>query len=501
MKIKSFSKILVANRGEIACRIIRSIKKMGKTAVVVYSEADKGSLFTKLADEAVLIGKGESSDSYLNIDKIIRVCIEYHIDAVHPGYGFLSENSVFAKELTKNGITLIGPSPFAMDLMGSKLAAKETVSKYDVPMVPGTEGAVDTPELAEKIALEIGYPVLIKASAGGGGKGMRVVYNQEEVKEQFERAVSEAISSFGDGQVFIEKFVEEPRHVEIQILADKFENVIYLNERECSIQRRHQKVIEEAPSPAITPELRKEMGEAACNVARSCNYEGAGTVEFLFDSGKFYFLEMNTRLQVEHPVTEYITGIDLVEQQIKVAQGEKLEITQNQVKIDGHSIEVRVYAEDPFNNFLPDIGTLEKYVEPNGIGVRVDSGFEEGDKIPLEYDPMIAKLIVHDKDRKSAINKMTKAINDYKIIGISTTLGFCEFAINHNDFVSGNFSTNFVKKHFESPEVILDSNKNLVLAGAIKSFIEKEKEMIHIKEKSISPEGIERWNQRNLSSS
>lgn len=494
--MKNFSKILVANRGEIACRIIRSIKKMGKTAVAVYSEADQNALFTKMADEAVFIGKADSSDSYLNIEKIIQVCKEYHVDAVHPGYGFLSENSKFAKALSENGITLIGPPPEAMDLMGSKLAAKETVAKYNVPMVPGTEGAVENPEIAEKIAEEIGLPVLIKASAGGGGKGMRIVYEKSEVKEQFQRAVSEAISAFGDGQVFIEKFVEEPRHIEIQILADQHDNVLYLNERECSIQRRHQKVIEEAPSPAISPELRKEMGEAACNVARSCNYEGAGTVEFLYDNGNFYFLEMNTRLQVEHPVTEYITGIDLVEEQIKVAQGEKLEMTQEDIKIDGHSIEVRVYAEDPFNNFLPDIGTLLKYEEPRGIGIRVDSGFVEGDTIPLQYDPMIAKLIVHDKDRKSAIAKMTKAINDYKIIGISTTLGFCDFAINHEDFVSGNFSTNFVKKNFENPEVMYSSDANNMLTGAIKAFLNKEEELKEIGNASIQPKGVSQWTSR-----
>lgn len=496
MNTKSFSKILVANRGEIACRIIRSIQKMGKTAVAIYSEVDENALFTQLANEAYLVGKAESSDSYLHIDKIIQVCKEHHIDAVHPGYGFLSENSTFAKALTENGIVLIGPSPEAMDLMGSKLAAKETVAKYDVPMVPGTEGAVETPELAEKIVDEIGLPVLIKASAGGGGKGMRVVYEKSEVKEQFERAVSEAVSAFGDGQVFIEKFVTEPRHIEIQILADRYGNVLYLNERECSIQRRHQKVIEEAPSPVITPELRKEMGEAACDVARSCSYEGAGTVEFLYDSGKFYFLEMNTRLQVEHPVTEYITGIDLVEEQIKIAQGEELKFTQEDIKIDGHSIEVRVYAEDPFNNFLPDIGTLVEYKEPKGIGVRVDSGFLEGDNIPLEYDPMIAKLIVHAENRQAAIDKITQAINDYKIVGISTTLGFCSFALNHDDFTSGNFSTNFVKKNFENPDILLNSNPDLVMAGAIKSYLEKEKELEKIEQTSISPKGVEDWTLR-----
>ncbi|MCB0478029.1 MAG: acetyl-CoA carboxylase biotin carboxylase subunit [Crocinitomicaceae bacterium] len=496
MNTKNFSKILVANRGEIACRIIRSIKKMGKTSVAIYSEADENALFTQLADEAYLIGKADSADSYLNIEKIISICKEHHVDAVHPGYGFLSENSNFAKALTNNGITLIGPSPEAMDLMGSKLAAKETVAKYDVPMVPGTEGAVENPDLASKIADEIGLPILIKASAGGGGKGMRVVYEKSEVKEQFERAVSEAISAFGDGQVFIEKFVEEPRHIEIQILADRHGNVVYLNERECSIQRRHQKVIEEAPSPVITPELRKQMGEAACNVARSCDYEGAGTVEFLYDSGNFYFLEMNTRLQVEHPVTEYITGVDLVEEQIKIAQGEEMKIRQEDVKIDGHAIEVRVYAEDPFNNFLPDIGKLIKYKEPKGIGIRVDSGFVEGDTIPLQYDPMIAKLIVHAKDRNSAIEKMTHAINNYKIIGISTTLGFCEFAINHEDFVSGNFSTNFVKKNFENPEVMYDSNPDIMLAGAIKTFLNKEEELQNIETASISPQGVSEWTSR-----
>lgn len=343
----------------------------------------------------------------------------------------------------------IGPEPKAIRLMGSKLAAKETVSKYNIPMIPGTDQAIEDIEEAKKIASEIGFPILIKASAGGGGKGMRIVKNEGEFDSQLKMAINEAKSAFGDGSVFIEKYITSPRHIEIQILADKHGNTVYLNERECSIQRRHQKVIEEAPSAIVTPEIRKELGKAAVYVAKSCDYIGAGTVEFLMDENlNFYFLEMNTRLQVEHPVTELTTGIDLVEEQIRIANGEKLRFSQEEIRLSGHSIELRVYAEDPENNFLPSIGTLEEYIEPKGDNIRVDSGFEKGNDIPIYYDPMISKLIVYGKDREHAIALMNKAINSYKIKGIKTTLPFGEFVMNHKAFKDGNFDTNFVSKYF-----------------------------------------------------
>ena len=353
-------KILVANRGEIALRIMRTAKEMGISTVAVYSEADRNALFVRFADEAVCIGPAASAESYLRGDKIIEVAKSLKVDGIHPGYGFLSENADFARKVREAGLTLIGPSAEAMEIMGSKLAAKAAVKEYDIPLVPGTDEAVTDIEEAENIAKEIGFPILVKASAGGGGKGMRIVEKVEDFREQMDRAVSEAVSSFGDGAVFIERFVGSPRHIEIQILADTHGNILYLFERECSIQRRHQKVIEEAPSAILTPELRKQMGEAAVKVAKSCNYVGAGTVEFLMDENlNFYFLEMNTRLQVEHPVTEEITGLDLVREQIKIARGEKLSFSQEDLKIQGHAFEVRVYAEDPTNNFLPDIGNLK----------------------------------------------------------------------------------------------------------------------------------------------
>lgn len=449
-------KILIANRGEIALRIMRTAKEMGIATVAIYSDADREALFVRYADEAVRIGPPPSSESYLKGDEIIKICQSLNVDGIHPGYGFLSENADFARKVSEAGLTLIGPSPEAMEVMGSKLAAKAAVKEYNIPLVPGTDEAVTDVEEAEKIAVEIGFPILVKASAGGGGKGMRIVERVEDFREQMDRAVSEAISSFGDGAVFIERFVGSPRHIEIQIMADTHGNIVYLFERECSIQRRHQKVIEEAPSAVLTPELRKQMGEAAVRVAQSCNYVGAGTVEFLLDEKlNFYFLEMNTRLQVEHPVTEQITGIDLVREQINVARGEKLSFSQEDLKIQGHAFEVRVYAEDPKNNFLPDIGNLKTYVRPQGLGVRVDDGFEEGMDIPIYYDPMIAKLITFGKDREAARERMLRAIDEYQINGVSTTLDFCKFALKHEAFVSGNFDTNFVKHHFK-PEYLDD---------------------------------------------
>ncbi|MCB0538409.1 MAG: acetyl-CoA carboxylase biotin carboxylase subunit, partial [Bacteroidetes bacterium] len=444
-------KVLIANRGEIALRIIRSLKEMDIKTVAVYSEADRDAPHVKAADEAVLLGPPASKDSYLLGDKIIDFCKKLKVDGIHPGFGFLSENSAFANAVEKAGITFIGPSAHAMEIMGSKLAAKEAVAKYNTPLVPGTEEAITDIPAAKQRAKEIGFPILIKASAGGGGKGMRIVENIAEFEDQMNMAISEAQSAFGDGAVFIEKYVTKPRHIEIQVIADKHGNYVYLFERECSIQRRHQKVIEEAPSAVLTPELRKKMGEDAINVAKSCNYVGAGTVEFLLDGDmNYYFLEMNTRLQVEHPVSELITGIDLVKEQVKVARGEKLSFTQNDLKINGHAIELRVYAEDPQNNFLPDIGKLEIYKKPEGPGVRVDDGFEEGMQIPIYYDPMISKLIVHAESRTAAIGRMKRAIKEYQIKGVKNTLGFGAYVMNHEAFVSGKFDTGFVKNHFNA---------------------------------------------------
>ena len=444
-------KVLVANRGEIALRIMRTLKAMQIQTVAVYSDVDEGAPFMEYADESYCIGEATPSESYLNIEKIIQIATHTRVDGIHPGYGFLSENAEFAEKVTNAGIKFIGPSVHAIKIMGDKLDAKQAVKDFDVPMVPGTDEELTDKTEGKKIAKGIGYPILIKASAGGGGKGMRVVEAEEEFDEQFDRAVSEATSSFGNGAVFIEKFVQQPKHIEIQILADAHGNVIHLNERECSIQRRHQKVVEEAPSPVVDADLRARIGEAAVNVAKSCKYEGVGTVEFLLDKDKnFYFLEMNTRLQVEHPVTEEITGLDLVEEQIKVARGEELSLKQEDIGINGHSIEIRVYAEDPENDFLPDLGKIVRYKRPNGLGVRVDDGYEEGMTIPLNYDPMIAKLIVHGKDRDEAIEKMLKAIDEYEIYGFSTTLGFCRFACDHEQFRSGKFTINFVGDYYKT---------------------------------------------------
>jgi propionyl-CoA carboxylase alpha chain len=449
-------KLLIANRGEIAMRVMRSAKEMGIPTVAVYSDADAHAPFVRVADESYHLGPAPSSESYLVIDKIIAACKELNVDAVHPGYGFLSENAEFARRLDKAGITLVGPSPKAMELMGDKLAAKDTVRKYDIPLVPGTEGAVSDIKEAMAVAKEITFPVLVKAAAGGGGKGMRIVESESELEEGLKRAISEAESAFGDGSVFIEKYVGRPRHIEVQVLADTHGNIVYLFERECSIQRRHQKVVEEAPSVVLSAELRKRMGEAAVAVARSCDYVGAGTVEFLLDeSGEFYFMEMNTRLQVEHPVTELISGVDLVKEQIKVARGEKLSFTQDDLKINGHSIELRVYAEDPTTGFLPDIGRLNVYRKPEGEGIRVDDAFEEGMDIPIYYDPMIAKLIVHGKDRAEAIERMKSAIKAYHIGGIATTLPFGLYVMGHDAFVSGDYDTHFVRDHFTPQDLFV----------------------------------------------
>lgn len=460
------NKILIANRGEIALRIMRSAKEMGIKTVAVFSEADREALHVRYADEAICIGPAASSQSYLVAENIIEACKRSGAEAIHPGYGFLSENAVFAKKVKAAGLVLIGPTPEAMEIMGNKLSAKAAALKYNIPMVPGTEEAITNVAEAKLRAVEVGFPILIKAAAGGGGKGMRVVNQVEDFEEQMQLAVSEATSAFGDGSVFIERYVSSPRHIEIQVLGDIHGHIVHLFERECSIQRRHQKVIEEAPSSVLTEEIRQQMGKCAVDVARAVNYVGAGTVEFILDEHlDFFFLEMNTRLQVEHPVTEMITGLDLVKEQIKIARGEALSYSQDDLKISGHAIELRVYAEDPENNFLPDIGLLKTYCTPKGNGVRVDDGFEEGMEIPIYYDPMIAKLITYGKDREEAISRMERAIDEYDITGIQTTLSFGKFVMQHEMFRTGHFDTHFVNKYFHTDSLKAQDEKEAFVAA------------------------------------
>lgn len=430
-------------------RIMRSAKEMGIGTVAVYSEADRRAPHVQFADEAVCIGQSSPGASYLSIEKIVEACLETDADAVHPGYGFLSENADFARRIKEAGLLFVGPPAEAIEMMGNKLQAKEAARKFGVPLVPGTLTAINRLEEAKQVADEIGFPLMIKAAAGGGGKGMRIVEVMDELEDQMQLAINEASSSFGDGSVFLEKYVSAPRHVEIQVLADSHGNVVHLFERDCSVQRRHQKVIEEAPSPVISPEIREKMGRCAIALCKACGYLGAGTVEFIFDENhRFYFLEMNTRLQVEHPVTEMITGVDLVKEQLKIARGEPLSFKQEDLRIRGHSIELRVYAEDPRNNFLPDTGTLRGYSLPQGPGVRVDDGYQQGMEIPIFYDPLISKLIVHAASREEAIARMRRAIREYRIVGAETTLDFGEFVMRHPDFISGNFDTHFVGTHF-----------------------------------------------------
>lgn len=476
--MRNIKKILVANRGEIALRVMKSIRKMGIQSVAIYSEVDRNAPHVRYADEAVCVGKASSNESYLRADKIIEICKELAVDAIHPGYGFLSENADFAEKVEANNLIFIGPKSYAIRIMGDKLSAKEAVKAYHIPMVPGIDEAITDVEKAKEIAKKIGFPILIKASAGGGGKGMRVVEEEKNLDEQMQRAISEAISAFGNGSVFIEKYVGSPRHIEIQVLADTHGNTIHLFERECSVQRRHQKVVEEAPSVILDEALRKEMGEAAVRVAKACDYVGAGTVEFLMDENKnFYFLEMNTRLQVEHPVTELISGVDLVEQQIKIARGEVLEIQQEDLKILGHALELRVYAENPLEDFLPSVGLLERYRPPSGEGIRVDDGFEEGMEVPIYYDPMLSKLVTYGEDRNQAIQRMIEAINRYDIKGIETTLPFGKFVCKHEAFVSGEFDTHFVKNYYTPDLLHKERQQEARLAAliAIKQYQEDQK--------------------------
>lgn len=473
-------KILVANRGEIALRVMKTAKRMGIKTVAVYSSIDRNAPHVKFADQAVHIGENPSAKSYLLGDRIIEEAKKLNVEGIHPGYGFLSENASFAEAVEKNNMVFIGPSSKSIRVMGDKLAAKDAVQKYSIPMVPGIDQAISDLKEAHAICEKIGFPVLIKAAAGGGGKGMRIVETKEDLEKQMERAISEAVSAFGDGSVFIEKYVSSPRHIEFQILADNHGKVLHLFERECSIQRRHQKVVEEAPSSILSPELRQKMGEAAVRVAQSCDYRGAGTVEFLMDDQlNFYFLEMNTRLQVEHPVTEMITGLDLVEQQINIARGEELNIEQSDLKINGHAIELRVYAEDSLNDFLPNVGTLEKYQIPKGDRIRLDDGYEAGMEIPIYYDPMISKLVTYGRNRHEAIQEMIRAIDQYLIEGVQTTLPFGKFVCLSEAFRSGDFDTHFVADHYNLEDLKgqMDDDAQIAAKIAVKLYLEDKKQL------------------------
>ena len=495
----TIKKILIANRGEIALRVMRTAREMGIKTVAIYSEADRNTPHVRFADEAVCVGPPPSKESYLRGDKIIEICQQLGVDAIHPGYGFLSENADFARKVQEAGLLFIGPSPESIDMMGSKIAAKQAARRMNVPLVPGVDEAITDRGEAKKIAVQVGYPILIKASAGGGGKGMRVVNHEAEFDEQMERAVSEAVASFGDGSVFIEKYITSPKHIEIQVLGDQHGNVVHLFERECSIQRRHQKLVEEAPSAVLTPAIREAMGTCAVNVAKACNYYGAGTVEFIVDDQlNFYFLEMNTRLQVEHPVTELITVVDLVKEMILVAEGKALSFKQEDLKINGHAVEIRVCAEDPRNNFLPDVGTLTTYVRPQGNGVRVDDGMEEGMTIPIFYDPMIAKLITYGANRQEAIDKMVRAIDEYQLTGVATTLPFCKFVMRHEAFLSGQFDTRFISLYY-TPDMLdnpLDKDEAIVAAMlAVQMLAGKKSEP----NTTVStPVSMSKWKQNRL---
>lgn len=469
----TIKKILVANRGEIACRVFSTAKKMGIATVAVYSDADADALHVQMADEAINIGPAASSESYLVIDKIIQACRDSGADAVHPGYGFLSENSQFRDALDDAGIIFIGPGKKAIESMGDKITSKLIAEKAGVNCIPGYTDVVRDADHAVEISTGIGYPVMLKASAGGGGKGMRVAWDESDCRDGFERATNEARSSFGDTRIFIEKYIQQPRHIEIQVMADSHGNVIYLGERECSIQRRHQKVIEEAPSPFLNETTRQKMGEQSCALAKAVDYQSAGTVEFIADADmNFYFLEMNTRLQVEHPVTELVTGQDLVEMMIRVAAGEKLALAQNDVTLTGWAMESRVYAEDPFRNFLPSIGRLSGYCEPQGEGVRVDSGVYEGGEVSMHYDPMISKLITYGDNREAAIDLMVDALDAYYIRGVNHNISFLNALMVHPRFVAGELTTNFIAEEFPdgfNADLVPQNNPHIavVVAAAV----------------------------------
>ena len=471
-------KILIVNRGEIAVRIIRACRELGIISAAIYSEADRTSLHVRLADEAYLVGPAVSSESYLNKDTIIRLAEEIKADAIHPGYGFFSENSDFIKAVEKSGIVFIGPSSKSVAMMGSKTAARELMKKNGVPIVPGTTEPVNSVKEGIPIAKKIGFPILLKASAGGGGKGMRKISSESEFESAFDATRREALKAFGSDDVYIEKYIENPRHIEVQIIGDKHGNYAHLFERECSIQRRHQKIIEEAPSSFVDPATREKITEAGLNAAKACGYYNAGTIEFLMDRNKdFYFLEMNTRLQVEHPVTEMITGIDLVKEQIFIAAGKKLSFSQKDLHINGHALECRIYAEDPGNNFLPSTGTLYEYSPPGGNGVRLDEGFSKGSIISVYYDPLISKLVCWAKDRKSSINKMLGALEEYKIAGVINNIDFLKKILKHKDFIGGDININFIADKMSAAENNHSSQKkdeHLTNIAAIFTAVLKE---------------------------
>ncbi len=469
-------KILIANRGEIAVRIIRSCREIGVQTVAVFSEADRTAMHVRYADEAYYIGPSPSQESYLNKNRIIEVARAARVDAIHPGYGFLSENAEFAKKVNQAGIKFIGPSPHAIFTMGDKITARKTMINAGVPVVPGINENIPDNVVVERILGEIGLPVMIKASAGGGGKGMRLVKQEKEILPALRAAKSEALSAFGDDSVYIEKYIESPHHIEFQVLADAYGNTVHLMERECSIQRRHQKVVEETPSPIMTPELRNTMGEMAVKAAKAVNYEGAGTIEFLVDDDlNYYFLEMNTRLQVEHPITERVTGIDLVKEQIRIAAGEKLGYTQADVVQEGHAIECRIYAEDPHNNFMPSPGVVKKITEPNGLGVRSDGYVYEGYEIPIYYDPMISKLVAWGNDREEAIGRMKRSLQEYYILGVKTSIPFLEKIMDTPDFVKGKYNTHFIEKNMAglmTPCLNIESDGHFENLALITAYLE-----------------------------
>ncbi|MDH5399016.1 MAG: acetyl-CoA carboxylase biotin carboxylase subunit [Cyclobacteriaceae bacterium] len=472
--MKHIRKILIANRGEIAVRVIRTARQMGIGTISVYSDADVDALHTRFADEAFYAGSSSAKKSYLHAEKIIAIAKKAGADAIHPGYGFLSENAQFAQMVEEEGLIFIGPRSDTVSLMGNKLKAKETVEAYGVPIIPGNIKPISGISQAKEMANEAGYPIMVKANAGGGGKGMRIVYHESDLEVEINMATSEAGAAFGDNTVFIEKYIESPRHIEFQVLGDQHGNFVHLFERECSIQRRHQKVLEESPSPVLDPKLRAEMGDAALKVAKSCNYTGAGTVEFILDKNKnFYFLEMNTRLQVEHPVTEMITGFDLVEEQIRIAEGHKLSFKQHEITIFGHAIEARIYAEDPENNFLPSTGKLTTYLPPSGPGIRVDNGYLEQMTVPIHYDPMLAKVIAHGSTREKALTRLSQALSEFHISGVTTSIPFCRFVIDHEKFKSGDFTTNFITEHHhpDNEGTPIYDEKEEKIAAALAGFI------------------------------
>lgn len=464
---------MIANRGEIAVRIMRSCREMGIRTVAVFSEADRTSRHVMYADEAYLIGPAIATNSYLNIEKIIEVAKASRADAIHPGYGFLSENATFARRCQEEGIIFIGPRPETIEMMGDKIEARKCMEKAGVPIVPGTEEPLQSVEEAIQLCNRIGYPVMLKASMGGGGKGMRLIHHEGEVEEAYNMARSESLSSFGDNTVYLEKFVEEPHHIEFQILGDNHGHAIHLFDRECSIQRRHQKIVEESPSPFLTPELREEMGRCAVRAAQAVNYSGAGTIEFLVDKHRhFYFLEMNTRLQVEHPVTEEVVGVDLVKEQIRVANDEVLHLKQEDIRQRGHAIECRICAEDTENNFIPSPGIIKQLMEPNGIGVRIDSYVYEGYEIPIYYDPMIGKLIVWATTRQYAIERMRRVLYEYKITGLKTNLNYLKRIMHNPDFVRGEYNTLFIEKNTKTLLRATGSNEELENVAMITAYID-----------------------------